>query len=312
MPPVASTTALAWNSTEAAALAVVAERAGDAVAVLEQPRRPCTPCARRCPGGCRDPAACGSSPGRCGRRRGPGADSGGRRSCAAGCGRPCVRSNTAPQASSSRTRSGASLACSSAMRQLLTYWPPRMVSAKWTFQLSRSSTLASAAAMPPSAMTVCALPSSDLQTRPTDTPAADASMAARSPAPPAPMTRTSCSCVWYSGHLRQILQSCPDRPSSTGGRRGRQKPTAEQAAPRPQHVPAVEAARRSRRPCWRTGALRQLVETAADQVAERVAAEGVAAEQRRRSTRSTSVPTPMPNVTCPVAGSVNHSAFHTS
>ena len=28
------------------------------------------------------------------------------------------------------------------MRQLLTYWPPRMVSAKWTFQLSRSSTLA--------------------------------------------------------------------------------------------------------------------------------------------------------------------------
>ena len=36
---------------------------------------------------------------------------------------------------------GASLACSSAMRQLLTYWPPRMVSAKWTRQLSRSSTL---------------------------------------------------------------------------------------------------------------------------------------------------------------------------
>ena len=31
------------------------------------------------------------------------------------------------------------------MRQLLTYWPPRIVSAKWTFQLSRSSTLASAA-----------------------------------------------------------------------------------------------------------------------------------------------------------------------
>ena len=56
------------------------------------------------------------------------------------------------------------------MRQLLTYCPPRMVSAKWTFQLSRSSTLARAAAMPPSAMTVWALPSSDLQTRPTETP----------------------------------------------------------------------------------------------------------------------------------------------
>ena len=52
------------------------------------------------------------------------------------------------------------------MRQLLTYCPPRMVSAKWTCQLSRSSTLASAAAMPPSAMTVCALPSSDLQIEP--------------------------------------------------------------------------------------------------------------------------------------------------
>src|SRR6185503_10802524 len=84
-----------------------------------------------------------------------------------------VRSNTAPQASSSRTRSGASLACSSAIRQLFRYWPPRMVSAKWTFQLSRSSTCPIEAAMPPSAMTVWALPSSDLQTRPTDRPAAD-------------------------------------------------------------------------------------------------------------------------------------------
>src|SRR5687768_6737808 len=84
------------------------------------------------------------------------------------------------------------------MRQLLTYWPPRMVSAKWTFQLSRSSTFARAAAIPPSAMTVCALPSRDLQTRPTETPPADASIAARRPAPPAPMTITSCSWVWYS------------------------------------------------------------------------------------------------------------------
>ena len=46
-----------------------------------------------------------------------------------------------------------------------------MVSAKWTCQPSRSSTLASAAAIPPSAITVCAFPSSDLQTRPTETPA---------------------------------------------------------------------------------------------------------------------------------------------
>ena len=53
-----------------------------------------------------------------------------------------------------------------------------------------------AAAIPPSAMTVCALPSSDLVTTPTETPAADASIAARKPAPPAPMIRTSCSIVW--------------------------------------------------------------------------------------------------------------------
>jgi hypothetical protein len=59
--------------------------------------------------------------------------------------------------------------------------------------LSRSSTLPIAAAMPPSAMTVCALPKSDLQIKPTLTPAADASIAARSPAPPAPMTSTSYS-----------------------------------------------------------------------------------------------------------------------
>ena len=38
------------------------------------------------------------------------------------------------------------------------------------------------AATPPSAMTVCAFPRSDLQIRPTFTPAADASMAARNPA----------------------------------------------------------------------------------------------------------------------------------
>ena len=93
------------------------------------------------------------------------------------------------------------------MRQLLRYWPPRIVSAKWTRQLSRSSTLPIAAATPPSAITVCALPSSDLQTTPTGTPRDAASIAARSPAPPAPMTSTSCSTVWYA-RSSEILQSC--------------------------------------------------------------------------------------------------------
>ena len=123
-----------------------------------------------------------------------------------------VLSKTAPQASNSLTRSGASLACSSAIRQLLTYCPPRIVSEKCTFQLSRSSTFAIAAAIPPSAITVCALPSRDLQTKPTETPAADASIAARSPAPPAPMTRTSCSNVWYSDIKNKNL---PQRTQSS-------------------------------------------------------------------------------------------------
>jgi hypothetical protein len=95
-------------------------------------------------------------------------------------------------------RSGASFAWISAMRQTLRNLPPRMVSRKWNFQLSRASTLASAAAAPPSAMTVCALPSSDLQTTPVSRPCLEHSMAARSPAPPAPTTITSWVMVWIS------------------------------------------------------------------------------------------------------------------
>ena len=49
------------------------------------------------------------------------------------------------------------------MRQLFSILPPRMVSRKWTCQLSSGHTLPMAAAMPPSAMTVWALPRSDLQ-----------------------------------------------------------------------------------------------------------------------------------------------------
>jgi len=60
-------------------------------------------------------------------------------------------------------------------------WPPRMVSAKWTPPAVReSSTLAMGrghAALPP--ITVWALPSNDLQIRPTLTLAAEASIAAR-------------------------------------------------------------------------------------------------------------------------------------
>src|SRR5712664_4967527 len=79
------------------------------------------------------------------------------------------------------------------MRQLLRNFPPRIVSRKCVLQSSARSTFDIAAAMPPSAITVCALPSNDLHTTPTLAPCASASIAARSPAPPAPMIKTSCS-----------------------------------------------------------------------------------------------------------------------
>jgi hypothetical protein len=68
-----------------------------------------------------------------------------------------------------------------------------MVSRKWTCQLSFEFTLPIAAAAPPSAITVCALPNSDLQMIAVRRPPSRAAMAARRPAPPAPMTRTSKS-----------------------------------------------------------------------------------------------------------------------
>src|SRR5262249_27598714 len=79
-----------------------------------------------------------------------------------------------------------------AIRGLLSSLPPTIVSRKCVCHESSGETCVSAAATPPSAMTVCALPRSDLQTSPTSAPAAFASIAARSPAPPAPMTSTSC------------------------------------------------------------------------------------------------------------------------
>ena len=102
-----------------------------------------------------------------------------------------MRSKSAPQSSSSITRSGASCAWSWAIRQWLSIFPPRMVSRKWTSQLSSGHRLPIAAAMPPSAITVWALPSSDLQTIAVSAPASWAAIAARSPAPPAPTTTTS-------------------------------------------------------------------------------------------------------------------------
>ena len=66
-----------------------------------------------------------------------------------------------------------------------------MVSRKWTIQLSFGLTLPIAAAQPPSAMTVWALPNSDLEMIAVRLPASRASIAARSPEPPALTTTTS-------------------------------------------------------------------------------------------------------------------------
>ena len=93
------------------------------------------------------------------------------------------------------------------MRQLLTYCPPRIVSAKWTFQLSRSSTLARAAAMPPSAMTVWALPRSDLHTRPTDTPGRGSFDGGPQPGAAGPDDQDVVLVRLVLGHAQRILQS---------------------------------------------------------------------------------------------------------
>src|SRR4051812_25617805 len=193
-----------------------------------------------------------------------------------------VRSKSAPHASSSRTRSGASRACSSAMRQLFTYCPPRIVSAKCTFQLSRSSTLASAAATPPSAITVCALPSSDLQISPTLQPAFEASIAARNPAPPAPMTRTSYSRVWISVAMLEephVVTRAGDEADVDVG-----EADAEERDPGPQLVVRVQdrdAAPQLEARVADAAAAREAVLLAAHQVAQRMAAEGVEPEEDR-------------------------------
>ena len=66
-----------------------------------------------------------------------------------------------------------------------------MVSPKWVCQLSFGLALPIDAAQPPSAITVWALPNSDLDTTATFRPRSRASMTARNPAPPAPITTTS-------------------------------------------------------------------------------------------------------------------------
>src|SRR5882724_6159271 len=130
---------------------------------------------------------------------------------------------------------GASLACSSAIRKLLRNLPPRMVSRKWTIQLSLELTLPMEAAAPPSAMTVCALPNSDFEMIAVRLPASRASTAARRPAPPAPMTTTSYWC---------LVMSVIDQDPSVAD----EAQVVEPAGGHGHHVEVGDRERRERRP----------------------------------------------------------------
>src|SRR5687768_15702527 len=121
-----------------------------------------------------------------------------------------------------------------------------MVSRKWTCQLSPELTLPIAAAMPPSAITVWALPNRDLQITAVRAPRSRASMAARSPAPPAPITTTSHSCrsttdirsTFYLLEEGRIVEGAGrDEVHIEVGERH-----AHQRGPGEQHVPGVQPA----------------------------------------------------------------------
>src|SRR5262249_31006310 len=127
-----------------------------------------------------------------------------------------------------------------------------------------------------SAITVCALPSSDLQTTPTFTPEAAASMAARSPAPPAPITSTSYEYVEYSA----TLEDSPIGPDAHRAEANVDIGEAHgaEARPGPFFVVPVETTHAIVK-LVPHGMFRDLVEGAANQVAEGVAAEHIAADQ---------------------------------
>ena len=115
--------------------APVAERARDAVAVLQQVRDRALHEDVDVLRGAAVLQRPDQLQARCGRRCARAGGACGRRTRAATCGpRACGR-RCRPSCSSSRTRSGASFACSSAMRQLFRYLPPDIVSWKCVVQL---------------------------------------------------------------------------------------------------------------------------------------------------------------------------------
>src|SRR6478672_6431094 len=194
-----------------------------------------------------------------------------------------VRSKRAPYVSSSHTRSGASLACSSAIRHELRNLPPRIVSRKCTCQLSLLLTLPMLAAMPPSAMTVCALPNSDLQITATRIPASRAAIAARRPAPPAPMTRTSYAyCSTSFDVVGSAMSVHQPQIGNNAGRHQRDVGVRDHEGPerRPGelHVTGVELRHLGPQPVARR-VLGEVPQPPADEVAAGVTGSGVGPEE---------------------------------
>ena len=159
-----------------------------------------------------------------------------------------VRSKTAPQASSSRTRSGASWAWSWAIRGLLSSLPPTIVSRKWTCQESCSATLPSAAATPPSAITVWALPRSDLQTSPTFAPwrrRLDRRPQAGSPGP----DHQDVVGVALGDLVHSRIDGSLNSPIARSRMYRSASATASEARPGPAHVVDVEIGQPLPQPC---------------------------------------------------------------
>src|SRR5450631_1821725 len=139
-----------------------------------------------------------------------------------------------------------------------------------------------AAEMPPSAITVWALPSRDLHTTAVRRPMAWASTAARRPAPPAPMMMTSNSWLSYS-----VMGSSPleveavvvDGPAGHQSHIEVGEGHEDQAHPGEQHVPPVERGQ-GLPDLVPDGRLGELLDAPAAQVATGMAAEGVEPQQR--------------------------------
>ena len=104
------------------------------------------------------------------------------------------------------------------MRGLLRSLPPTIVSRKWICQVSARGDVAEGRGHAALGHHRVGLAEQRLADEPDVAPGARASIAARSPAPPAPMTRTSWGA---SGAVGSVGHRCPAPRSGSAGRRTR-------------------------------------------------------------------------------------------